>query len=86
MLNIVVSILDLEEMAVILERWDPAGARKCMPDGQDRPLPLLSLKARVGMSGCSQDSSWVQKILPLLSQQASSVEPGMEGRKYDVTC
>lgn len=37
MLNIVVSILDLEEMAVILERWDPAGARKCMPDGQDRP-------------------------------------------------
>lgn len=38
LLNIVIAILQLKELAVILERWDPADGRKYMPDGHDRPL------------------------------------------------
>lgn len=34
LLNIVTSILKLKELAVILERWNPADARKYMPEGK----------------------------------------------------
>lgn len=34
LLNIVISILKLKELAVIFERWNPADARKYMPKGR----------------------------------------------------
>lgn len=85
MLNIVISILKLKELAVILERWKIADARKHMPDGHDRLLrPLFSLKARAGPSRSSWDSFRFQTALALPSLQSSSCGTTCGGRVCNV--
>lgn len=62
MLNIVISILKLKELAVILGRWNLAEARKHMPEG------------RVDTGSCtSYRKEWrCEAALPPLSEQVSS--------------
>lgn len=55
MLNIVISILKLKELAVILGRWNLAEARKYMPEG------------RVDIGSCTSHKKewWGEAALPL---------------------